>query len=541
VGEAIQSSADVARWDEQMALIRLNDVFWNGRLFLAVGAPTWTFTSATGLEWTRNPAATSADLSALASSGALWVAVGRAGAVRTSTDGITWMPATAPTDKDLRALAWSGSQFVAGGPGGFLMTSPDGISWTPRASGSSDDITAVGGTSSLLVATTFPSNNSPSAVLTSPDGITWTARARGLPSANAILHADGRWVLVGDYRVVTSGDGVNFELSASNVGILRSVVHTGREYVAIGETGSSVPSVYTSPDGREWTMRSSAQRFAAVARASSGDGRLVAVALSQVSVVSTDGGASWRFGGLQDPAGNLFLDVEWFPTLNRFVALVQEGANERIYTSEDGLAWSRGVDAPFHGALGASPTLLVNSGSSLVGRGLATSPDGVTWTPQTVPTAERLEDVFWTGGQFVGVGGGGTIVTSADGRAWTLRSSGTTARLLGATASPATTVVVGEAGTILTSADAGATWTLRPPPGHATLRRVVWTGAELVAVGSGGTSVRSTDGVSWAVAATPYTKPLFGSDPFDLNDLVWTGPGGRLVVVGTRGLVATSP
>ena len=39
----------------------------------------------------------------------------------------------------------------------------------------------------------------------------------------------------------------------------------------------------------------------------------------------------------------------------------------------------------------------------------------------------------------------------------------------------------------------------------------------------------------------PYTKPLFGSDPFDLNDAVWTGPGGRLVVVGTRGLVATSP
>jgi hypothetical protein len=243
---------------------------------------------------------------------------------------------------------------------------------------------------------------------------------------------------------------------------------------------------------------------------------------------------------LQDQPGDLFLDVEWFPALGRFVALAQEGANERIYTSQDGLRWSRGVDPPFHGALGSSPTMLVNVGASLVERGLATSPDGATWTAQTVPTNQKLEDVFWTGTQFVAAGGGGTIVTSPDGRAWTLRASGTTVALHGAAASPALTVVVGEGGTILTSPD-GAAWTSRPGPGRATLRRVVWTGAAFVAVGSGGTAVRSTDGVSWTVDATPYSKPLFGSDPFDLADAVWTGPGGRLVVVGTRGLVATAP
>jgi len=538
VGESIQSSSDGLRWEEQMALIRLNDVAWNGRTFMAVGPATWTFTSMTGLQWNRNPAA-GAELQALASSGALWVAVGRAGAARTSVDGTTWTTVATPTTKDLRALAWSGSQFVAGGPEGLIMTSPDGASWTMRTSGTTDDITAVGASSSLMVATTFPSNSSPSAVLTSPDGVTWTVRARGLPSANHIIQAAGRWVLVGDYRVVTSSDGVNFEVSASNVGMLESIVHTGRELVAIGATGSSVPAVYSSPDGREWTMRSSAQRFTAVARAST-DGRLVAVAQSEVSLASTDGGTSWRFGALTDGTGALFLDVEWSPALNRFVALAQEGANERIYTSEDGLAWSRGVDPPFHGALGASPTLLVDVGASLGGRGLATSPDGATWTTHAVPTTQRLEDVFWTGTQFIAVGNGGTIVTSPDGGVWTLRTSGTTAALHGAAASPALTVVVGDDGTILTSRD-GATWGPRPSMGHAALRRVVWTGDAFVAVGSGGTALRSTDGASWTVHATPYTKPLFGSDPFDLNDAVWTGPGGRLVVVGTRGLVATSP
>jgi hypothetical protein len=102
------------------------------------------------------------------------------------------------------------------------------------------------------------------------------------------------------------------------------------------------------------------------------------------------------------------------------------------------------------------------------------------------------------------------------------------------------TVVVGDGGTIVTSTD-GVTWEPRPSIGYARLRRVVWTGDAFVAVGSGGTAVRSTDDVSWTAHPTPYLKPLFGSDPFDLNDAVWTGPGGRLVVVGTRRLVATSP
>jgi len=102
----------------------------------------------------------------------------------------------------------------------------------------------------------------------------------------------------------------------------------------------------------------------------------------------------------------------------------------------------------------------------------------------------------------------------------------------------ALTVVVGESGTILTSRD-GATWEARTSNTRATLRSVVWTGAELVAVGGNGAAVRSTDGVTWTVQPTPFSSALFGSDPFDLNDAVWAG--GRIVVVGTRGLVATSP
>jgi hypothetical protein len=538
VGDSIQTSADVLRWDERAALTNLSDVGWNGQMFAAVGRSFSIYSSRTGLTWNRGAAPE--ELVAVASSSTSWVAVGRAGVIGTSADGSTWSPVVSPTTSDLRAVAWSGSQFVAVGAQGAIITSPDGTTWTARTSGTSNDITAVGSTSSLMVTTTFPSNNSPSAILTSPDGVTWTERARGLPSGNAIIHAAGRWVVAGDYKVVTSSDGITWSVSPGSVGILDAVVHTGEQYVAIGITGSSVGAAYTSADGQQWALRSSAQRFAAVARSST-DGRLVAVATSDVSAASTDNGLSWQLGTLNDTTGNLFLDVEWFPKANTFVALAAEGANQRIHTSVDGLNWTRGSQARYHGSIGASPTVLVNLGADLTGRGLATSDDGVTWTPRAVPTSEALEDVFWTGSQLVAVGRSGTIVTSPEGVVWTLRPTGATATLRGAAASPGLIVAVGDGGTILTSPD-GTAWQARISGTSAGLRQVVWTGAEWVAVGGAGVAVRSTDGMGWTVQPTPYTTTLFGSDPFNLSDAVWTGPdGGRLVVIGTRGLIATSP
>jgi hypothetical protein len=538
VGDSIQTSKDVVRWEERMALVNLGDVAWDGHMFTAVGGSLLTYSSQTGLAWTRS-GAPAGDLSAVAGSGTVWVAVGRAGTIRTSMDGSSWASASSPTTKHLRDVAWTGSQFVIVGGEGTVLTSPDGATWTVRPSGTADDFSAVGATSSLIVTTTSPSSNSPSLILTSADGVTWTERARGLPAGNSIIHAAGRWVVAGNTRVITSTDGVSWSVSASDLPILGAVVHTGDQYVALGRGGGSATSLYTSPDAQQWALRSSGQRLTRVAR-SSADGRLVAIGPSEVSLASTDQGATWQFGALKDPAGGLFLDVTWFPPASAFVALASEGANQRIHTSTDGLTWTRGGHVPYSGALGASPGLLVNVGANVAGRGLATSPDGVTWTPRTLPTSQSLEDVFWTGSQFVAVGSSGSIITSPDGVEWTARTSGSTAALSGVAASPIMTVVVGASGTILTSLD-GATWESRASGTRTGLRAVAWTGKEFVAVGSGGTAVRSVDGASWTVQPTPFSDVLFGSEAFTLNDAVWTGPGARLVVVGARGLVATSP
>jgi hypothetical protein len=71
------------------------------------------------------------------------------------------------------------------------------------------------------------------------------------------------------------------------------------------------------------------------------------------------------------------------------------------------------------------------------------------------------------------------------------------------------------------------------------LNDIVWTGAEYVAVGSAGRVVRSTDGATWSAQPTPYTQTLFATASYNMNAALWTGS--RIVVVGDRNLVATSP
>lgn len=537
-GDSILTSTDIVRWDERNTFSWLYDLKWNGQRFVGVGNFGHILTSSDGLTWTQING--SEDLYGVTYSDSLWVAVGDAGTILTSADGLSWTSRTSPVSGAIvQDVAWNGSQFVAVGSDGVILTSPDGITWTQQISGTTDSFTAVAATPSLMVASTFPYSGSTSAIYTSTDGVTWTQRAPGIGSFNDIIYAGGQWVAVSSYAVARSTDGINWDVSnngpGNTIGFLEAVTYDGSQYVAVGDWEGSV---YTSPDAVTWSLRASEQQLRAIARRPS-DGTLVAVATSKQSMVSTDDGASWQFGGLSD---YLFLDVEWFEPLNAFVALVQVAANESIYTSIDGLNWTELANAPLSGRLGASATRLVSVGADLFSEGIATTTDGIIWTDVYTTSADKsLQEVFWTGSQFIAVGENGAIVTSPDGIAWTLRSSGVTSTLYGAAASLSRLVVVGTSGTIVTSDDNGVTWSPQSSGTTYRLNSVAWTGAEFVAVGSNGKAFRSSDGLTWNEQPTPYNDVLFGSDPFHLKSILWTDSGGRLITVGERGLVTTSP
>lgn len=539
-GAGFQTSADGLVWSVASQLSSADDVAWDGALMVAVGNSFWVNTSPDGRTWTlRTLPAGGTSLTAVARSPDVWVAVGDGGHVVSSPDGVTWTARASGTSKDLRSVAWAGTRFVAVGADGAVVTSPDGAAWTLQPAPTADSFTAVGASASLAVASTFPYPGSQSAILTSPDGIAWTPRQTGWPSFNRVIHGGGRFVGGGFYSAATSPDGVSWTASAPVPGILDAIVPTGSGYLATGSDGGGASAVYTSTDGLSWAMRAADHALVALARRPA-DGLLVAVG-SNTARTSSDAGATWSLDWLSpDLAKNYpFLDLVWSPSADAFVALVQVAANQDAWSSTDGRTWARVGGVPCHGGLAVSPAgLLLVTGSSLAGSCVATSPDGATWTPGTPPAGAQLRKAFWIGGRFLAVGSSGALASSPDGAAWTPLASGVSATLRGAAASPTTQVVVGDSGTILSSADGGLTWTPRASGTTAALRRVVWNGAEFLAVGSAGRLLRSPDGISWISQPTP-----FGTSPnaHDLNEILFVaGGGGRLVLAGSAGLVATS-
>ncbi|BDG02861.1 IPT/TIG domain-containing protein [Anaeromyxobacter oryzae] len=538
--DGFQASTSGLVWTMTSPLNGAKDVAWDGSLLVAVGSAVWVHTSPDGLTWTMRTLPTpSGTVAAVARSPGAWVAVGQGGAAYSSPDGTSWTRRDPGTTKNLCDVTWTGSTFLAVGEDGAVTTSPDGIGWTSQTAPTTDSFTAVGASPSLAVATTFPYSGSQSALLTTPDGVDWTPRVPGISPFNDVLFAGGRFVAVGSYRSATSADGVDWDTSGTVPGIPDAVVHTGTAYAAVGTDGNGAGAFFTSADGLAWSMRSADHELVGLARRPS-DGLLVAVG-SDVARVSADDGATWSLHLLTPNIWENypFLDVAWSSSASAFVALVKVAANQDAYRSSDGTAWTRVGSVPCYGGLAASASgLLVATGSSLTGNCIATSDDdGATWTSRTPPAGGRIQKAFWVGGQFVGVGVSGAIATSPDGIAWTQRTSGVTATLRGVAASPGAMVVVGDGGTVLTSPDGGSSWTPRSSGTPYALERVAWTGGEFLAVGSTGRLLRSPDGVTWTTLPTPWTA---SPNTYDLNDIAVL-PGGDLVVVGSGGLVATSP
>jgi len=539
-GSSTRSSTDLLIWTDRVGISNSDDVAWDGRQFVAVGGSFTVDTSPDGLAWTARSLPSGVEsLNAVVGSGSRWVAVGDSGSIVSSADGITWADHGLNSGgfTALNKVIWTGTLFVAAGESGRLVTSPDGINWTLRDAGTTDTFVGLGSSGSLIVASAYPNSGSQQAHYTSADGVTWTRRGAGsAPILNDIEVVGNVWVGAGSAAMFHSSDGLNWTQSTSRIdSFVEHVVHDGSKFVAVGSTANG-GEAYTSVNGQSWTRINPGERnWTGIARSPAG--LMVSPAFERTQVSSD--GIDWSYGGLI-PVGGVdpIIDVVWYPALNRFVALAQEAANQRVHTSTDGLSWTAGAYVAHNGGLGASPTLLVNIANWASGN-VATSPDGVTWTTRAIPATSALTNVVWVGDRWVAVGLNGTLMTSADGLSWTLRTSGTTQALRGAVAGNGLIIAVGSGGTVLSSGDGGVSWVARTSGTSFPLYDVVWTGAEFVAVGGAGRVVRSSNGVDWTAPDTPYTQTLFGTEPFNLRGAVWTGS--RIVVVGDRDLVATSP
>lgn len=267
-----------------------------------------------------------------------------------------------------------------------ILTSSDGIDWTPADTPAANLLGVVQGGPGLI---TYGSTPDDAAVLwTSTDGLTWTPADD--PGGVFDMPGSGMLPLAGIADVTAGGPG----------------------FVAVGASDDK-PTVWTSPDGLEWTL---------AAQLASTSGWLY-----DVEVV----GADLVVEGAIDPDPDTSRDPE-----HRSAA----------WTSEDGTDWSRAPYEPVdydinpdpsaaHVTLDAGPGLVAIAGEDDVPRApqrtvLWTSVDGQSWT--RVPEEQHgidgaVSQAIEVGGQFVAVGErrgqadrypDAAVWTSADGLTW---------------------------------------------------------------------------------------------------------------------------
>jgi len=246
--------------------------------------------SSVATEWTLQSPPESHPWSAVAYGNGRFVAVTYTGTnrVMTSEDGVVWKAYPAP------AYAWSGvtygnGQFVAISSTGS-MTSSDGINWTYHAwSGISCDTRGIGYGNGLYIAV----GENDDRIVTSPDGVNWTARTGGFNMMSA-TYGNGAYVAVGtSNNIQYSTDGINWAgVSPGGSNRWRSVCYGNGLFVAVSSYSSN--RVATSPDGINWTLRTSSGEGNQWYAVTYGDGLFVALARYGTNKVMTSpDGINW--------------------------------------------------------------------------------------------------------------------------------------------------------------------------------------------------------------------------------------------------------
>ena len=260
----------------------------------------------------------------------------------------------------------------------------------------------------------------------------------------------------------------------------------------------------------------------------------VAANTTRYVAVGANGATCFSIDGIRWPAvaaGTTTLNgVFWSSTYARFYAVGNSGT---ILSTTDGTAWVNYVSPttqPLRSVAGHTVLVAVGDSGTIL-----RSTDGTTWTAATSGTTLNLNDVVWTGTQFVVVANSGLIRTSTDGITWTARTSGVTTTLNAITVGNNILVAVGNTGTIRRSVD-GISWTGQASGTSQNLNEVAYGSNQFMAVGNAGTVLTSPTGVTW-------TSPLLGSGTTNpLLGVVWSTIGGlsKFALVGSAGTIKYS-
>jgi hypothetical protein len=244
--------------------------YGDGR-FVAAGESGVLHTSVDGTNWTNRMLPASRSFQALAHGGGRFCATGPHRGAAVSADGAAWANATTGALDIGRDVLWTGARFVSVGSGagfgGAIATSLDCVGWTPSAWSLPPGVFSAAfeavaqGAGGRLVAVgeqSVDAGRVPLIAASTDGGASWTAVGSGLGSTEGVLRAvvygGGRWVASGwRYEggplVTVSTNGVTWTSPPPDYDLetVESLAYGAGLFVAAGD------SLWTSPDGQQWT------------------------------------------------------------------------------------------------------------------------------------------------------------------------------------------------------------------------------------------------------------------------------------------------
>jgi hypothetical protein len=546
-------------------------VFWSGYMYVAIGEGTNTIaTSLDGISWTGlGNSIFSFSGQSVAWNGSLWVAVGSGtNTMATSPDGTNWSGLGDPfggVGGTGSAIAWNGELWVAGGNGtNTIIRSSDTIVWGPTTTNPLDggcvDV-AWSGQLGLWVAVGNGINDT---IATSTDGDIWTGRGNSiLTNPYKVAWNGSLWIAVGtgDNVIVTSVDGINWIGRGKPAGFdgVLGISWSGKQWLALGYGSTSMAVSY---DGINWTAVSSKNIFSLYGYTGTytrinlpplwiacgddrggGPGKIFATSINGSNFTSSSAGQSltietngvayngriWLAGGGSLPNtliasvdginwygrgsyvfNNNCWDIQWNGSL--WVAV---GESTRLATSPDGIFWTpRTVGWQFPRRLLWDGKKWLSCGFKGTGNSLLeASSDGITWSYVLVPFTNSVEQIAYNGSLYVAAGQGGlnAFATSPDGINWTGRGNPVLTNFVTAIAASSNLfVAVGQgSGNVIASSPDGITWTSRA------------TGALF---GNYGYAI-GWNGKSWIAMGVPSSPGTTNTMAWSSNGINWNGLG----------------
>lgn len=291
-----------------------------------------------------------------------------------------------------------------------------------------------------------------------------------------------------------------------------SATYKGTIFVVVG---GSTTQCKSSPDGTTWTNRSmpSTASWFAIDGVS---GHFVAVATSSSNAAYSTDGQTWHAATL--PASRVWHDVK--VTATGLAVAVATGTDKGAYSTDFGATWAE-MTLPSSGSWWE----VEHNGTVFCtykdGTAAATSPDGVTWTPQTLAAVTSvgsgISGLTTYGVSFVLVCSNGVQVSS-NGSSWTLYDMPNVTSWYGVAASSSriSSFSAGGSGAqCAISDDGGATWASGTSPFTSIARMAYGDRAGVFCGIDGANYSTSSDGQTWAV------KTAFGTSGW--GSIAWGG------------------